>query len=145
MTLYWDNMPESAEDPISREKDFEGYRIYARRKTSGLEEEWSLLADFDLKNDMGYNTGLDYVRIKDEAGIPLMKYSGQDTFHYQFENKNLLNGWPDKNISITSYDQGDPSTGLESLESSKLEKDRHCRYNRTARKGGRQSESRRLS
>ncbi len=122
VTLYWNNMPESAEDPISREKDFEGYRIYARRKTSGLQEEWSLLADFDLKNDFGYNTGLDYVRIKDEAGNPAYEIFGQDTFHYKFENKNLLNGWPDKNIfSITSYDRGDPSTGLESLESSKLE------------------------
>jgi hypothetical protein len=33
-----------------------------------------------------------------------------------------LNGWPDKNIfAVTSYDKGDPRTGLESLESSQLE------------------------
>ncbi|MDZ7821828.1 MAG: hypothetical protein U5N26_08480 [Candidatus Marinimicrobia bacterium] len=122
VTLYWNDMPESFEDPISREKDFEGYKIYARRKTSGLEEEWSLLATFDLDNEIGYNTGLDYVRIRDASGEPSCEIFGQDTFHYKFENRNLLNGWPDKNIfSVTSYDRGDPGTGLESLESSKLE------------------------
>jgi hypothetical protein len=122
VTLYWNNMPESAEDPISREKDFEGYRVYARRKTSGVSAEWTLLADFDLKNEIGYNTGFDYIRIKDELGNPSFEVFGQDTFHYVFENRNLLNGWPDKNIfAVTSYDRGDTRTGLESLESSQLE------------------------
>jgi hypothetical protein len=122
VTLYWNNIPEFFEDPISREKDFEGYRVYARRKTSGLQEEWSLLATFDLKNELGYNTGFDYIRIKDELGNPSYEIFEGDTFYYKFENRNLLNGWPDKNIfSVTSYDRGDPSTGLESLESSKLE------------------------
>lgn len=122
VTLYWDNIPEFAEDPISREKDFEGYKVYARRKTSQLAEEWSLLATFDLKNEFGYNTGFDYIRIKDEFGNPSYEIFGQDTFYYKFENSNLLNGWPDKNIfAVTSYDQGDPQTGLEPLESSQLE------------------------
>lgn len=122
VTLYWNNIPEFAEDPISREKDFEGYRIYARRKTSGLTAEWSLLATFDLIDEFGYNTGFDYIRIKDEFGNPSYEIFDQDTFYYKFENRNLLNGWPDKNIfTITSYDKGDPRTGLESLESSKLE------------------------
>ncbi len=122
VTLYWNNIPEFAEDPISREKDFEGYRVYARRKTSGLAAEWTLLASFDIENQFGYNTGFDYIRIKDEFGNPSYEIFGQDTFYYKFENRNLLNGWPDKNIfAVTSYDQGDPSTGLESLESSQLE------------------------
>lgn len=122
VTLYWNDLPESFEDPVTRETDFEGYRIYARRKTSNLTAEWSLLADFDLDDDMGYNTGLDFIRIKDELGFPSYEVIGTDTFQYKFENSNLLNGWPDKNIfSITSYDSGDPSTGLTSLESSTLE------------------------
>jgi hypothetical protein len=122
VTLYWNNIPEFTEDPISREKDFEGYKVYARRKTSGLDEEWSLLATFDLVDEFGYNTGFDYIRIKDEFGNPFYEIFGQDTFYYKFENSNLLNGWPDKNIfAVTSYDKGDPRTGLESLESSQLE------------------------
>ncbi len=122
VTLYWNNIPEFAEDPISREKDFEGYKIYARRKTSQLAAEWSLLATFDLVDEFGYNTGFDYIRIKDEFDDPSYEIFGQDTFYYKFENRNLLNGWPDKNIfAVTSYDKGDPRTGLLSLESSQLE------------------------
>lgn len=122
VTLYWNNLPEFAEDPISRERDFEGYKLYARRKTSQLAQEWTLLASFDLIDEYGYNTGFDYIRIKDELGNPSFEVFDQDTFHYKFENSNLLNGWPDKNIfAITSYDKGDPRTGLESLESSQLE------------------------
>lgn len=122
VTLYWNDLPEFAEDPISREQDFEGYKVYARRKTSGVSAEWTLLATFDLINEFGYNTGFDYIRIKDELGNPSYEVFGQDTFHYKFENRNLLNGWPDKNIfAVTSYDRGDPRTGLESLESSQLE------------------------
>ncbi len=122
VTLYWNNIPEFAEDPISREQDFEGYKVYARRKTSQLASEWSLLATFDLIDEFGYNTGFDYIRIKDELGNPSYEIFGQDTFYYKFENKNLLNGWPDKNIfAVTSYDKGDPRTGLLSLESSQLE------------------------
>ena len=122
VTLYWNNIPEFAEDPISREQDFEGYKVYARRKTTGLTSEWTLLATFDLVDEFGYNTGLDYIRIKDEFGNPSYEIFGQDTFYYKFENKNLLNGWPDKNIfAVTSYDKGDPRTGLQSLESSQLE------------------------
>lgn len=133
VTLYWNNIPEFAEDPISREQDFEGYRVYARRKTSGVAAEWSLLADFDLRNEIGYNTGFEYIRIKDELGFPSYEIFGQDTFYYKFENRNLLNGWPDRNIfAVTSYDRGDPGTGLESLESSQLE-------NRIAVITGRQS------
>jgi len=50
----------------------------------------------------------------------------------KFENDAILNGWPDKNVyAITSYDFGDPNTGLKSLESSKLE-------NKTYVIGGRQ-------
>jgi hypothetical protein len=87
-----------------------------------LDEEWSLLATFDLVDEFGYNTGFDYIRIKDEFGNPSYEIFGQDTFYYKFENSNLLNGWPDKNIfAVTSYDKGDPRTGLESLESSQLE------------------------
>jgi len=120
--LYWNNSPEAFEDPISREEDFEGYRIYARRKSSSVTNEWSLLAQFDKKNEFGYNTGLDYVRIKDDMGNPSFTVIEGDTFHYKFTNTGIMNGWPDKNTyAVTSYDTGDPKTDLQSLESSILE------------------------
>ena len=132
INLYWDNVPETSKDPISRKQDFEGYRIYARRKTSTSESEWTQLAQFDIKNEFGYNTGFEYIRIKDEQGNPSFKIVNSDTFYYKFENDAILNGWPNKNVyAITSYDFGDPNTGLKSLESSKLE-------NKTYVIGGRQ-------
>ncbi len=122
INLYWDNVPELSKDPISRKEDFEGYRIYARKKTSTTESEWTRLAQFDIKNDYGYNTGFDYIRIRDEQGNPYFKIVNSDTFYYKFENTAILSGWPEKNtFAITSYDFGDPNTGLESLESSILE------------------------
>ena len=44
--LAWDDSPESAIDPFSGDKDFEGYRIY--RSATGLEDEWDLLSEFDV-------------------------------------------------------------------------------------------------
>ena len=32
VTLYWQNNSESFLDPISQQKDFEGYRVYGARK-----------------------------------------------------------------------------------------------------------------
>ncbi len=120
--LYWDDAPEDFQDPISREKDFEGYRIYGRQKTSDVENKWTLLATFDKKDEFGYNTGFDYVRITDESGNPSFTVIDGDTFTYKFSNVGILNGWPEKNVySVTSYDTGDPKTDLESLESSVLE------------------------
>jgi hypothetical protein len=40
-------------------KPFEGYRVY--RSTRGLDGPWTVLADYDIIDDIGYNTGLEYV------------------------------------------------------------------------------------
>lgn len=37
---------------------FEGYRLY--KSTKGLDGPWSLLAEYDVVDDIGYNTGLQY-------------------------------------------------------------------------------------
>lgn len=111
VTLYWDNLPESYEDPITREIDFEGYRIYSSPKTSGSEEEASLLAQFDLIDNLGYDTG--FKMIQHDTIIDGKEY------HYKFVNDNLLSGWPDKYFySVTSYDKGNPDNNLPSMESS---------------------------
>lgn len=114
VTLYWDNIPELYEDPITREIDFEGYRIYSSPKTAGNEEEASLLAQFDVVDNLGYDTG--FRVIKHDTVI-----NGKDYF-YQFVNENLLSGWPGKySFSVTSYDKGNPANNLPSMESSLFE------------------------
>ncbi len=47
--LSWDNYPEDKEDIITGEKDFEGYRVY--KSTTGVEGDWTLLADYDINSD----------------------------------------------------------------------------------------------
>jgi hypothetical protein len=123
VTLYWDNAPESVLDPVSRKHDFAGYRIYGSAKTSGNEEQYSLLAEFDLLGDeFGYDTGFDLVQIKNEAGIQDSVLINNHYYHYAWVNEGVQNGWPNNtNYAITAYDSGDENTGLASLESSRNE------------------------
>ncbi len=115
-TLYWDNLPEEFKDPITQEKDFEGYRIYGSPKTVNSEDQMTLLAQFDNKDSLayGYDTGFDPVRC--DTVINGKRY------HYKFVNENLHNGWPGKYFySVTAYDRGNPDNNLPSLESSVFE------------------------
>ena len=87
--LYWNNASELSIDPFSGEADFEGYRIY---KSIDKGITWTKIADFDKKNSIGNNTGLQYSLI-DTSVINGLEY------------------W----YSITAYDRG--SDLIPSLES----------------------------
>ena len=113
VSLFWDNLPEYYEDPITREMDFEGYRIYSSPKTFGSKESASLLAQFDMRDKMalGYDTGFEAVQFDTTI-------NGKD-YQYRFVNDGLLNGWPGKYFyAITSYDKGNPANNMPSMESS---------------------------
>jgi hypothetical protein len=86
--LYWDDVAEQSFDKLSG-YDFEGYRLY---KSTDRGISWKRIADYDIRNNVGNNTGL----------------------QYSYTDTNLVNGieyW----YSITAYDKGDSS--FESLES----------------------------
>jgi len=122
VTIYWANNAESFIDPVSKEKDFEGYRVYSARKTVGGElAEFSLLGEYDIYNEddqnIGFDTGLDLIRIKNEFGEPDSVTIDNFIYHYKFENRGVKNGWLNY-YSVTAYDRGDPEANLESLESS---------------------------
>lgn len=91
VNLYWDDEAENSLDNFSGEYDFEGYRVY-RSVDKGI--TWTLLADFDIINDIGLDRGL----------------------QYSYTDIGVVNGieyW----YSVTAYDRG--GDALESLESSK--------------------------
>ncbi len=122
VTIYWQNNSESFIDPISREKDFEGYRIYSARKTvSDNQEEFTLLGEFDLANpeylDIGYNTGFEFIRIVNEFGQQDSVEIDGRYYQYKFVNRDVKNGWLNY-YAVTAYDRGDPEANLGSLESS---------------------------
>ena len=118
VTLYWQDNSESFLDPISQQKDFEGYRIYGARKTSNESiGEFSLLLEVDKINGIGYNTGLSLISIKNNYGEQDSININGNYYKYKFENTDLKDGWLNY-YAITAYDRGDPGANLESLESS---------------------------
>jgi hypothetical protein len=88
-TLYWDDIAEYSLDKFSGNYDFEGYRLY-RSIDKGI--NWDQLADYDVPNSIGDNTGL----------------------QYSYVDTTIINGF-EYWYSITSYDRGD--TLIQSLES----------------------------
>jgi len=119
--IYWDKSSEYSVDPISGKMDFEGYRIYKTNAGFDLTESQDLqkalvkIAEFDSVDNIGFNTGFDFIKLDKPVTFPgdTVKY------YYKFEIDNLLNGW-EYVYSVTAFDKGDPSNNLESLESSKL-------------------------
>ncbi len=122
VAIYWQNNAESFIDPISREKDFEGYRIYGARKTAiDTDIEFSLLGEFDKvegeAGNVGYNSGFSPVRIANIYGEPDSIEIDGEYYHYRFVNDGVKNGWLNY-YSVTAFDRGDPAANLLSLESS---------------------------
>ena len=118
VTLYWQDNSESFLDPISQQKDFEGYRIYGARKTSNESlGEFSLLLEADEINGIGYNTGFSMIQITNNYGEPDSIYVDGVYYQYKFVNSEIKDGWLNY-YAVTAYDRGDPDANLESLESS---------------------------
>ncbi len=124
VTLWWSNNSENSVDPISGKRDFEGYRIYRTNAGADLTNNLDLttalklVGDFDsCCNAYGNNTGFTFIKYNDTQ--PKM-FSGDTTkYWYRFEFPNQLNGFQ-YIYTVTAYDKGDPTQGLESLESSLL-------------------------
>lgn len=121
-TIYWDKRSEESIDPITGEKDFEGYRLYRTMSGFDLTASQDLnvalikTAEFDsLGNDVGLNTGFSFVELSEPVTFP----NDTTQYWYKFEIQNLLNGWQYV-FSVTAFDKGDVTFNLESLESGKL-------------------------
>ena len=117
--LYWDASAEASVDPVTGRTDFEGYRIYRSDpgddRGGNILGEAGLIAQYDRPgNDVGFNNGLEPVRLATPATFP-----GDDaTYEYRFEADGLLDGWQYA-FSVTAFDEGDTQSGLVPLESSK--------------------------
>ena len=105
--FYWDGSPENAVDPASQAqggRDFEGYRLYLGedRLAPGL------VAQYDLPDTTGFNTGFSAVRLATPYVVDGVPY----LYHRRFEH--LRDGHRYFG-AVTSYDTGDQTTP--SLES----------------------------
>lgn len=124
VALYWDkSSSESSLDPITRQYDFEGYRIY--RSNAGADFSnpedllltLSLVGEFDTPgNNTGYNTGFGAVLLSQPKFFP------GDTVAYWYRfppaatDVSHLNGWQYL-YGVAAFDRGDSATGIASLQS----------------------------
>jgi hypothetical protein len=109
--IFWDNYPEDKLDPFYGINDFEGYRIYITRVEGATSEEFELVREVDLVNQIGYDTGL-------ESVMDTVTFDDGDTttYYYNFEIDNVKDGfkyW----VAITAFDRGIPEEGVESMQS----------------------------
>jgi len=119
VVLYWDRSAEAAIDPVTGRRDFEGYRIYRTNpgddRFGNLLDRAVLIAQYDRPgNRTGFNNGFEEIRLSEPVTFP------DDTtqYWYRFEMPDLKAGWQYLFI-VTAFDEGDPDTGLEPLESSR--------------------------
>lgn len=117
--VYWANNSENSVDPISKEKDFEGYKLYKSsfafdiQTTIDLQNNYELLGEWDLEgNSVGFNNGLKKIKLATDTtfdGDTSIRYS------YKFTIPALQNGWQHA-IALTAYDRGSPKNNLGPLE-----------------------------
>lgn len=122
VTLYWSNNAEYSKDPISGKYDFEGYKLYRTDPQSNnnlnqdLLSQMKLIADFDSSHNNYYNnTGFGFIKMNTFKTFP----NDTNKYWYKFDFPNQLNGFQYV-YTVTSYDKGDSSQNLASLESSIL-------------------------
>lgn len=120
--LFWTKNAESSVDPITKEKDFEGYRVYLSKfgfdvtNIPNLADDLMKIAEFDKAgNQLFYETGFDDILLPE----PLIFENDTTQYYYHYAINNVLNGWQYA-VSITSFDKGNEASNLTSLESSKL-------------------------
>lgn len=125
--LYWSNNSESSVDPISKKKDFEGYRIYKStlgfdvKETQDIARSLKLISEFDRgDNNLFNNTTFAEIQLADSLTFGELTNAGDTIYyHYKYTFENIQNGWQHA-IAVTSFDQGDEINNLQSLESSSL-------------------------
>ncbi len=126
VTLYWDHVSEESIDPETREKDFEGYRIYKSTNwdfsdqysvtnAQGKVIEYKPFKQFDLKDNItGYFPLSNFLRHLYGGYSP---YLGNDSgIQNSFVDTDVKNGVTYYYV-LTAYDRGDAANDIFPKES----------------------------
>jgi hypothetical protein len=119
--VYWADNAEQSVDPISKEKDFEGYRIYKSsfgfdtKSSVDLQNNYEMAGEWDLSgNTIGFDTGLESIRLPKDT-----LFEGDSVkYRYHFRFSALQNGWQHA-IAMTSFDKGSSKNNLGPLETAR--------------------------
>ncbi len=119
VTLYWDDRSEQSVDPLSRDKDFEGYAIYrsTNHEFSDLQTitdingskflfkplttERGVEAKFDLKNGLSGPSPVPFPR----RGVAFDLGDDTGLFHSFVDSNNVISGQT-YYYAVTAYDRG---------------------------------------
>jgi hypothetical protein len=122
ISVYWADNSESSVDPITREMDFEGYRVYMSQlgfdvtQVPNLSNDLKRVAEFDRKGNFLFNeTGFESILLSN----PMQFEGDTSVYKYKFTIDNIQNGWQYA-LAVTAFDKGNEASNLESLESSIL-------------------------
>jgi hypothetical protein len=120
--IYWTKNAEQSVDPITQERDFEGYNLYLTKlgfdvtQSADLASDLKLIGSYDLpENGLFYDTGLEAIILEE----PITFKGDSNAYSYKYTIEGLVNGWQYA-FALSAFDQGDESNNLESLESSLL-------------------------
>lgn len=116
--IYWTSNAEESIDPISNEKDFEGYRVYLSKfgfdVVGSSQLELVPIAEYDIPGNQIFNDiGFDKIRLDN----PITFEGGDRIYEYRYSIENVLSGWQYA-VAVTSFDRGNEANNLESLETS---------------------------
>ncbi len=117
--VYWAENSEFSIDPITKTRDFAGYRLYLSKfgfdtePVINLDSSMRLLVQWDKIGDKtGVETGFDAIRLSS----PVRFDGDTNEYWYKYTIDNVPNGWQHV-VAVTGYDLGDPINGVESQES----------------------------
>ena len=119
--VYWSANSENSVDPISKEKDFEGYRIYKSafgfdtRSNIDIQNNYELTGEWDIRgNAIGFDTGLESIRLPKDT----LFEGDTNKYSYRFRFPALQNGWQHA-IALTTFDRGSAKNNLGPLETAR--------------------------
>lgn len=122
LDIYWTDNSEESIDPISQEKDFEGYRVYLSKlgfdveDINNVQNALVLYKQYDIAgNKIFYDNGFDEIRLEQ----PVQFDGDTNSYAYRLRIENVLNGWQYA-ASVTAFDNGDEENNIVSLESSRI-------------------------
>ena len=120
--VYWSDNSESSVDPISKEMDFEGYRLYKTAIGFDVQDVQDVLSSLNQVgtwdvpgNGLAFDTGMEGIRLED----PVTFEGDTNVYHYKYTFTDIANGWQHV-IALTAFDTGDEANNLISLESAQL-------------------------
>ncbi len=120
--VYWSDNSEFSIDPISKIRDFEGYKLYKTavgfdvQNTQNLIQALSPVAQWDIPdNELSFDTGFEDVRLETPVTFP----GDSIQYWYKYTFDNVANGWQHV-IALTAFDRGDEVNNLPPLESAQL-------------------------